>query len=211
MAIIGTREMPTSLLIEASRRVDWRFLMPDPILGHVLYVEPVERTLFNSLHLFSDSLTIIEMDRATELEYTPTHFDVVVAGDPSRATLQRMATLPRLGGFLYIEAHGMTSVLRSLEWKGFKQDGLWRPDGYVSALRELGYSEVRTHWHWPDFETCKMMIPLDNRAAMHHALDRSGRSLKARLGAGVGRWLHWSGLLTLTVPCFSLLARRSGS
>lgn len=207
--------MSPAILIEASRRVDWRFLLPDPSLGRVVGVAPLEKTLATSLSLFSESLTVAETGQNGTFDVDP--FDLAVARDPSRTTLTRMAGWVRPGGFLYIEAHGLVASLRSLgspgrpSGFGFKKNSLWRPAAYADALVGLGCTEVQTYWHWPDFETCKMIIPLDNPVAVRHALDRGGRSLKARLRAGVGRWLHWSGLLTFTIPCFSVLARRSGS
>lgn len=207
----GTKgTMPPAILIEASRRVDWRFLLPAPSLGRVVGVAPLAKTLVSSLSLFSDSLTIAETGQSQDLGTD--HYELAVACDPSQDTLRAMATWVKEGGHIYVEAHGLIASLLSSGPSGlFRKGRLWRPAAYAGALQEVGFMEVQTHWHWPDFEKCKMMIPLDNHAAVRHALDRGGRTLKGRLRAGVGRWLHWSGLLPSTVPCFSVLARRGGA
>ena len=202
--------MPASALVEASRRIDWRFLLPNPSLGDVAAVGPVADTLTESLKLFCASLTLLGMERAHE-ERSDSLFDVVVACDPSRAVVRRTATLIKPGGFLYLEARGLTSLLlsrRPARLDALRKNTLWRAEVYASVLRPIGFTDVQAHWHWPDFENCKMMIPLDNSAAIRHALDRGGRGLKARLRRGMGHILRWSGLLTWTVPCYSVLARR---
>jgi hypothetical protein len=43
------------------RRIDWRFLLPDPTLSQVAHIGPAQTTLLESLRLFSESLTVIGM------------------------------------------------------------------------------------------------------------------------------------------------------
>ncbi len=88
---------------------------------------------------------------------------------------------------------------------------MWTPQAYKKMLQGLGFGAVESHWHWPDFEACKMMIPLEQGAAMEYAFRRGGRGLKARLTSTVGQLIVRSGLLTRTAPSFSLLARREDS
>ncbi len=47
-------------LLPASRRLDWRFLLPNPELRNVLYVGPAHGALWESLRLFSASLTVVD-------------------------------------------------------------------------------------------------------------------------------------------------------
>jgi len=202
-------------LLHASRRVDWRFLLPEPILKDVLCVQPVSQTLAEALQIFSAALASLEPGTLGD-ERQPHLYDVVVALDPSKATLSRMATLVKPGGYIYLEAHGLTSLLRSSQRAAraggvagaVRQRGPWLPKAYKDALQALDFSEPQSHWHWPDFENCKMMIPLESPAAVQHAFHRGGHGLKTQLRTGLGRVLLRSGLLAWTVPCFSVLARR---
>jgi hypothetical protein len=73
-------------LLQASRRVDWRFLLPDPNLGHVAYVGPGRGALIESLRLFSTSLTLPET-RATTTAIA--QYDLVVTSGPSLEMLRR--------------------------------------------------------------------------------------------------------------------------
>lgn len=207
---VSPAPMPSDVLLQASRRVDWRFLLPDPNLGRVGCVEPVSGSLVDSLRLFSASLRTIG---DSESQDGPGgQFDVVVASDPSRARLQRAVGLVMSDGYLYIEVHGLSLFGRS--GRGSRRDSpanntRLRLPGYCAAhIEKLGFAEVTAHWHWPDFESCTKIVPLDNRAALGYTFSMSGRGTKARLRANLGRWLMRSGLLTWSVPCFSIVARR---
>ena len=182
-------------LLQASRRVDWRFLLPDPNLGRVAYLGPANRSLWESLRLFSAALAVIEGTPTQDSRAA--QFDVVGASRPSNDMLERAAELVRPEGFLYVEAYRRLwpSRLRS-------------PADYVSAIRRLGFVEVEAHWHWPNFEACAEIVPLDDPAAMLHALGRRRRGGAARLKSAVGRRLLRMGLLTRIVPCFSIVARK---
>src|SRR5262245_31091445 len=93
-----TTQLDTDALLQASRRVDWRFLLPDPNLRQVAYLGPAHGALLESLRLFSASLALSEAASA--------QYDVVVAHNPPLDTLRRAAGLIRPGGFLYVEAYG---------------------------------------------------------------------------------------------------------
>lgn len=205
-------------LLPASRRVDWRFLLPDPLLGDVICVGPVTQALADSLQIFSVSLANLKPDDSGDEHGGAPLYDVAVASNPSRLAMSHMASLVKPGGFVYLEAHGLTSLLRRSQrptrWQDFRQRGLWPPRRYARVLQALGFKGIQVHWHWPDFENCKMiipLIPLDSPAAARFAFARSGPDMSARLRARVGQLLGWSGLLARTVPCFSVLARRSMS
>ncbi len=190
--------------LQVVRRIDWRFLLPDPSLGQVAYMRPTDGTLLESLRLFSESLTVIGMPRPQV--GTTGQYDLVVASRPSYEALQEAADLVRPGGFLYIEAYGL---LHHAGWRwGVRGRWLRKPADYVDAIRGLGLIEVRAHWHWPDFESCTKIVPLDDQAALLHVFTHHGRGTRARLRAGLGRWVLWSGLLAFVVPCFSIVAHR---
>ena len=167
--------------LQISRRIDWRFLLPDPNLGQVAHIGPAQATLLESLRLFSESLTVIGMPR--ESAGTTGQYDVVVASRPSYEALREAADLVRPGGFVYVEAYGQFRPGR-LSIKGPR---LRYPADYVATLEQLGLTEVQPYWHWPDFDS-----------------GNTGAQLKSVLG----RWLLWSGLLTLVIRCFSIVAHR---
>lgn len=206
-----TTEIHSDALLQASRRLDWRFLLPDPDLGLVAYLGPAQGALVESLRLFSASLTVIEMSQAHS--EPAARYDVVVTTEPSYETLREAANWVRAGGFLYAEAYGLFQAGRLLRRTGrhrlsLKGPRLCYPADYVVALERLGFTEIQAHWHWPDFESCTKIIPLENHMALHYIVDWGGRNAKARLKSVLGRCLLRSGLLVRLVPFFSIVARQ---
>lgn len=53
---LAALELTPDMLLQASRRVDWRFLLPNPALGRVAYVGPVDSEHAASLRLFLPNL-----------------------------------------------------------------------------------------------------------------------------------------------------------
>ena len=82
---------------------------------------------------------------------------------------------------------------------------------YLAAMRRLGYADAQAHCHWPDFENCRQIVPLEDPAAVQLALARSANKLKTRLRASFGRALLRAGLFSRLVPCFSIVAQRGTS
>jgi hypothetical protein len=199
-------DIDADALLQASRRVDWRFLLPDPNLGQVAYVGPRCGPLLESLRLFSASLTVIGTSQA--YDGPPLRYDVVVVSRPSRQVLRQAAELVKPNGFLYVEVYGLFWPGR-LRWQStLKELRLSSPTGCIALVKRLGFSAVQAHWHWPNFESCTKLIPLDDQGALLYALVPGRSSLAARLKATVGQWLLRRGLLARLVPCFSVVAQR---
>ena len=208
-------------LLQASRRVDWRFLLPDPYLGHVAYLGPTHDSLLHSLRLFSASLTVVEgLGAGNERS---ARYDVVVVCSPPPGALERAAELIRPGGFLYVEGYGifgsgqLRKVLRDEGTSRiFARRGVNRPRirqvaDCGAAVERLGFIDIQAYWHWPNFESCTMIIPLGDRAALLHALGRHVNGSSVQLKATLGSWLLRTGWLARVVPCFSVVAQRGGA
>ena len=209
-ATAGPVESDGDALLQASRRVDLRFLLPDPDLGHVAYLGPARSEIAESLRLFSASVTIIQGLPAESLEAC--QYDVAVAIRPGYDELRYATSLVRETGYLYVEANG----LKGPDWKG-RLMGRWTgrkasrllwPSDYTSFLASLGFDEVQAHWHWPNFECCTTMIPLADPAAVLHVLRRQQRGGRERMQAMVARGLVRAGIFNRLVSCFSVVARR---
>ena len=201
------------ILLQASRRLDWRFLLPDPDLRQVAYLGPARGPLLESLRLFSDRLRVVKMSKKG---YQPAgSYDVVVTIDPSPEALQAAAELVTPGGFLYVEGFGLAWLVQQWRRAGSRlrrnRMPLRYPAGYFPILRPLGFHEVQAYWHWPDFETCTRIIPLDDQGALLYTLATHGPGIAARAAALFGRWLVRSGLLPWLAPCFSIVARRGAA
>jgi len=172
MGVNGPRGVADSdALLQASRRLDWRFLLPDPELGRVAYVGPARGALLESLRLFAGSLDLWETpasDAATwrNGEQSYESYDVVVAHMPDGAALKWAVTLAGVGGCLYVEgqnpaAAGGKRLAKRI--RGFARQA--RPESLgqcVRMVRELGMGDVAAYWIWPDLDNCTKIMPADD-------------------------------------------------
>jgi hypothetical protein len=210
VGVDGKEDYPYSRLIHLARRVDWRFLLPDPRLGRVAYLGLYDRLHIDALRLFSDFFSIADGKRS--IEASNDKFDTVVVTEPNCVGLSQATDLLKSGGYLYLESPGFfrrilrrpADVIRSSI-----RDGLVFPEDYASILENSGFIEAKIHWHWPSFENCIKIIPLEEEEPTQYLYLYSRGSFKARIRAFLGRMLSWSGLMKRVVPHFSILARRA--
>jgi hypothetical protein len=184
-------------LLQASRRLDWRFLLPEPELGRVACVGVDDPDLAESLRLFGSEATVLEAGGPWE-GLAP--HDVVVLRNPAGAELAAAVPLLRPGGWMYVEVDGAGGrrLLRG------------RPTalGSVAALRRLGLVEVQGHLHWPDFRSCGVIVPLGDALAVRLALARRRQNGIARPVARLAPLLAACNLLAVVAPSASVLAQR---
>jgi len=184
-------------LLQASRRLDWRFLLPKPELGRVACVGVDDPALVDALRLFGSEVTVLEGGRQWE-ELAPQ--DVVVLRNPAGAELAAAVPLLRPGGWMYVEVDGVGG--RRLP------EGRRTARGHSAALRRLGLVEVQGHLHWPDFRSCAVIVPLGDALAVRFALARRRQNGSARLVARLAPLLAACNLLAVVAPSASVLARR---
>ncbi len=182
--------------LQASQRLDWRFLLPEVQWNSVMYSGPVDGDLLAAMEEFGMAVTVF--DSVSQLQDPMTRYELVVATRPSLEVLRRLVSSLAPGGWLYVEAQR--------EWR--PAGGLRHAPQYVNALRTWGLINVQSYWHWPDFEHCAEIVPLADRAALAQAIARRGSDVKARMKIGVGRGLLRLGLLPRLAPCFSVLAQK---
>ncbi|CAN5421078.1 hypothetical protein BH10CHL1_BH10CHL1_45270 [soil metagenome] len=183
-------------LLQASRRIDWRFLLPDPRLGRVAYCGPAKNSLVSALKQFSTTLTPFPLTAAGVP--TPSNqpgFERVVLHSPTVSDLDCATKLLMPGGYLYWEID-----------RTKKLAGLHHFRHYVGVLAQRGFDDIHVHWHRPNFEACLELIPLDQPNVLRYVFARSAGNLSGQLQMAVGRILLKTTLLARLVPCFSLVA-----
>ena len=190
-------------LLQASRRVDWRFLLPQPDLQDTAYIGAADGVLIDSLRQFCTSLTMLT-DGEMEANST-SHFPLVVASNPTENELCQAVRAASAGGFVYVEVRRRPSDRTKLSGD--------RPlprtiRHHLAAMRRHALSQLQVHWHWPSFESCSEIIPFDDRAAGICTLRRRGSGIHARWKSAVARLLLESHLLGRFIPCFSVLGQR---
>ncbi len=207
--LLANEPAETSMeLLEASRRVDWRFLLPSTPLEQVAYFGPQTDLLCNALRSFSESLTVfpeLPYDREDNRQ-----FDVLVVVDPCSETLRRSAQIVRPGGALYIEINRRRRHQHTSKRPGGGNTNkkISCSADYVDAIQQLGFSDVRAYWHCPDFESCTVIVPITGHTAHLRILQRRAASPKTKAKALFARCLLRCGLLDKFIPCFSIVAQK---
>lgn len=178
------------------RRLDWRFLLPDPVISRVACMADPASSLATALRAVCESVTYLSPG-----EPDAAHLLVVV----DRADLGSLREAGRAvspNGWLYAEF---------LRGRGRPRAWLQHPARCRRQLRRLGFDRIAVSWHRPDFDRAVEITPLYERAAGTFSMSRAPANAKRRLQLVIGRVLHRVGLLPLVVPCFSVLAHRQGS
>jgi hypothetical protein len=182
-------------LLQASRRVDWRFLLPRPELGRVACIGETDPELVRSLSLLSADLTA----QSAATNGPEPSYDLVVLRNASPDELEAARSRLRPGGWLYVE---VDNPLRRRPARAARS-----ARGYARELRRLGFVDVNAQVHWPDFSSCRAIVPLDDAAAVRHGL-APGRRRRARLVRRLAPLLAATRQLALFVPCASALGCR---
>lgn len=86
--------------------------------------------------------------------------------------------------------------------------GPLRALGLGRRLRALGFLEIRSYWHWPSFERCTRIVPLEDATAVRYALSRSGSGSLDRMLAGLASLLSGIGALPWIAAHKTFVVRR---
>lgn len=207
-AASATRPQRSDELLQLSRRLDWRFLLPEPRLQQVAYFGPAESTLVTALKTFSESLTMLPAAPTAARAATPPRFAVVVAVAPAPAALAGISEVLLPGGCLYVELGSVFAGRKRRAGQGWRQ-ALSGPQEYVAALQRLGFEQVVAYWHRPSFAAAAQIIPLRDPLALQFVLGRRSHDWKNRLISALERAALHSGALARWIGCVSLVARKA--
>lgn len=184
---------PPDELLQRSRRVDWRFLLPNPRLGRVVYFGPPDDPLREALADFSESVTDASALEADE----PEAFDIAVLRAQPAETLTHARTLLKPGGVLYAEIQRRVG-----------RDIPWTLRRYASNAERAGFRHVETFWNWPNYTRCTKILPVDDPSALASVVVNNRRGPLAWLILNATRLGYHLGAVGWVAPCLSLIARR---
>lgn len=184
---------PLDELLQRSRRIDWRFLLPDPRLGQVVYFGPADDPLRAALADFAEAVT----DANTLTSETPEPFDVAVLRSQATETLSRAHGLLKPGGTVYVEIQ-----------RRIGRDIPWQLRRYGAAAERAGFREIETFWNWPSFGRCTKILPVDDACALTNVIVSNRRGPLAWLLLNATRFGFRLGMVGWFAPCLSLIAQR---
>lgn len=174
------------------RRLDWRFLLPDPRLGRVAFLGPEQNTLLGALRAHAaDTVTASHARVATSTGDLTERFDTCVLQFVEEADIQNAARLLAPGGWLYWEItrpNRLAAAWRALRRAGNDEARLGSLDAPRGVLERAGFHTIAAFWHYPDFESSRWIVPLDESAGVEYFL-RNGppvlRRIRERIGSRV--------------------------
>lgn len=187
----GTVRVPADRLLQLSRRIDWRFLFPNPNLESVLYIGAADQNLIDALKSFSKSLCVA--DSVSEVQEAGEQFDVAVLQNPSQELLQQVSQLIYPGGMLYLEINKRSTLAESVEF-----------------LSRHNFLNVQTHWHWPNFESCTSIIPTNDKATLGYFLSKPKKGIRGTLLSLTAKAMFHCGLSHRLFHNVSVTAQRGG-
>lgn len=163
------------------RRLDFRFMLPSPVLKDVGYYPTRSCSeLRAALACHAQPLVQIEPGIGT-------FHELVVIESPTIHQLQ--AALRHIGqrGSIYIE---------------LRQIPFFRSARTLQrVLQQHGFARIAIRWHWPNFSCPRLMVPFDSPALAHVWSRHTGWKAALAPLLQIGWWQS-------LVPCVSLLATR---
>jgi hypothetical protein len=181
-------------LLEASRLVDWRFLLPNPNLGQVAVAGNISASLREALALFSESVSYLE----APFDDSSLQVDLLVIRGSLDGDLARTLAAVKPNASVYIEFRVRLNRFP-----------FHHPlHSNIDALKAHGFEDIQAHWHSPNFESCKRLIPLDNPDALAYLLNKSEKPIARRLTHSAVFAAHRGGLLIWGTRWLSLIAQR---
>jgi hypothetical protein len=192
------------------RRVDWRFLLPDPELRCVAFVGPSTSELLTALRAIGVGVDhIAAKDASDGLAGSQAAFDGCVLKSLHTDDVAVATRLVRPGGWLYWEVD-RAQLVRG-PWRGLgehmRQLRVASANGARRELHRLGMIDIATWWHYPAFHECRWMVPLDGRAGIRHVL-RGTPPLLRRIFERCGPRVVAAGVFPTLGTAISLVARR---
>jgi hypothetical protein len=170
------------------RRLDWRFLLPNPNLARVVYLGQPDSELTTALQHFANYFEILHSD-------TPSRrpFDLAVVHSPRIADAIAAFDLIGDGGFLYWE------IVHKSHFASAKLGANMR------VLMKAGFKNIEAHWHRPNFAKALDIVPVFDETALAYFFspDRGDRKKSA-----AGRFLKYTGLLKFAMKSVSVVATK---
>ncbi len=188
--------------LRLARRLDWRFLLPEPALGDVLLVGRSDSELEAALAARARSVRVLDpASRGDGLPERSADLAVIVGGVPA-SVLRRVQQALRPGGWIVAEVRGIAG------WRPSQVRGaaLGEPHRMARRLGAVTRSPVAAWLAVPSHGSATALLPADDPAALAAYARRRLGSL-GPIAAPIATAAARLGLATPLGPASILLAR----
>jgi hypothetical protein len=193
------------------RRLDWRFLLPTPDLSGVFFLGPPGSALLRALRTYGcDVVTAPPARQRGSSDHIVGQYAVCVLQSPEEADVALAARLVAPGGWLYWEMSRrspLNAPWSFLSTSRGRNSGLRSQSTGRRLLMRSGLDAVACSWHYPDFESSRLIIPLDGDQAVRHFL-RTGPAFFRSAGEWLGMRIVATALLPRIASSLSFVAQK---
>lgn len=197
---------------EQIRRLDWRFLLPTPELRRVFFVGPARSPLLDALRACGcDMVTSPPAHGTGSPDRMAERFDVCVVQSMNEADVAQAARFVAPGGWVYWEITVRSPLVAPWRYLATRRHTDQRRLQSLSRCRRLlarsGLSRLRRSWHYPDFDSCRRIVPLEGAAGVRY-FSRTGPALLRPIGEWLGTRILASGVLPRLGASVSFVAQK---
>jgi hypothetical protein len=179
--------------LQASRRLDWRFLFPQVALGKVAYIGSRDEILIEALQAFSDELHINQDDK-TSLS----NVDYLIMLNPSLSRFRQLLALMKPQARFYVEFKRSRYALTLNRL----------PSLYALSARQAGFIDTQMSWHWPNFAEANRIIPLESPEGLQNVFAKGRKNWRTQAKLfGISQLVRTKMLHSL-VSCLSLIGEK---
>jgi hypothetical protein len=189
--------------LQLVRRLDWRFLLPNPNLNRVLYLGEPCTSLISALRRFSKRFCV------DSSENPAWRFDLAVLRSRKFSDVEKAYKLLDCGGYLYWEIERKSDLLFLKFWE---KNGERRSRAFSNfeknraALQRIGFTNIEVYWHRPNFETCLDIVPLLDQTALDYFFSPRRNEGAGKFKTAAGGFLLNTGLLKYAISSISMVA-----
>ncbi|MBD3376189.1 hypothetical protein GF406_14225 [candidate division KSB1 bacterium] len=140
------------------RRLDWRFMLPDLSLEHVVYFGDINTPLYQALHKVSKTM-IINPTYYQEYEIPVKEPYIVVLTEDKKLTVRKALSWVSGVNTLYWESDPKVAAITLL--KNFLRIYPGHYKDRVKMLKTRHLQSADATLHWPSIKKCREFIPLD--------------------------------------------------
>lgn len=189
------------------RRVDGRFVLPDPAAGPVLIWGDAPAGLA-AAWAAAGARVLRQADVDAEAAGGGSH------AAPAVVVVPVVSAAPRRGERPLRPPAALGDAVARLAvggWLVVEVAGLWRrpaaPEAWAAVLHGHGLVDAAAFLHWPSFETCSQIVPAGEPGPLRWALERGVAGGWPR---PLARLIARPGVAGRLTPCFTVVGRKPG-
>ena len=202
------------------RRLDWRFLLPEPNIDSVAVIGTNDEGLLQALQAHYSKVIPLDQHILSDSQKALSEIDLVIVRSPISLNDGSIIMILQNSELVYWEID-RKKWLKTILKKGPASTWSWIVSvprqvrmalksftHYSDLLQAAGFKNIQATWHRPGFGDCLELIPLNHKYGLEYYFSRSQNSVKSALKAKAGRMLLALKILPRVISCYSIVASK---